>query len=353
MSSIFTTPPVGQYGTDINTPGVIVENLNAFIIFAKVGELGSISAAARALGLPKVKVSRAVSGLEANYNVKLIVRTTRSVTLTEVGQTLHARCLSVREEVQEAEAEVAAHRGQPAGTLRIGCPGDIAPGLTPHLHEFMEMYPEIDLRIRVGERLLPEPNRLDVVLHSGWLAHSRLTVRKIADVRTLLVASCKYIEAHGWPQSPNDLDGHAIIGNFYLDPAAVEPGRLPARVPPLELIRDNERHRLPTWRRFASTDHAQIYELVRRGSVIAPLAASAAIAGLLSGELVRVLPDYEIAEPPELYALYTDRAALVPKLRVFLEFVVNVAQKRFDELTVLLEPCEQIDKDLGAEPIGA
>ncbi|OYU93365.1 MAG: LysR family transcriptional regulator [Burkholderiales bacterium PBB5] len=324
-----------------------MEHLNAFIIFAKVGELGSISAAARALGLPKVRVSRAVSGLEAVYKVKLLDRTTRSVTLTEVGRTLHARCLHVREEVEEAEAEVAAHRGQPAGTLRIGCPGDIAPGLTPYLHEFMEKYPEIDLRIRVGERLLPEPNRLDVVLHSGWLTDSRLTVRKIVDVRTLLVASGKYIEAHGLPLAPDDLDGHAIIGNFYLDPAAVEPGRLPARVPPLELVRGNERHRLPTWRRFASTDHGQILELVRRGSVIAPLAASAAIAGLQSGELVRVLPDYEIAEPPALYALYTDRAALVPKLRVFLEFVVSVAQKRFDELTVLLAPFEHRDTDTG------
>jgi DNA-binding transcriptional LysR family regulator len=315
-----------------------LEHLDAFIIFAKVGELGSISAAARALGLPKVRVSRAVTGLESTYKVKLLDRTTRSVTLTEVGRLLHTRCLRMREEAEEADAEVAAHRGDPAGTLRIGCPGDIARSLTPYLYEFMHRYPDIDLRIRVGERLLPEPNSLDVVLHSGWLSDSRLTVRKIADVRTLLVASKGYVEARGLPKSPDELNGHDIIGNFYLDPAAVEPGRLPARVPKLEVVRGSERYPLPTWRRFASTDHGQILELVQRGSVIAPLAASAVIDGLRSGDLVRVLPDYEIADPPTLYALYTDRAAMVPKLRVFLEFVVRVAQRRTDELTMLLEP---------------
>jgi DNA-binding transcriptional LysR family regulator len=313
-----------------------VEHLDAFIIFAKVGELSSVSAAARALGLPKVRVSRAVSGLEASYEVKLIDRTTRSVTLTEVGRILHARCLRMREEAEEADAEVAAHRGKPAGTLRIGCSGDIARALTPYLCEFMTKYPEIDLRVRVGERLLPEPNSLDVVLHSGWLSDSRLTVRKIADVRTLLVASKEYVAARGLPRSPDELTGHDIIGNFYLDPAAVEPGRLPAHVPKLEVVRGKERHPLPTWRRFASTDHGQILEVVQRGLVIAPLAASAVIGGLRTGELVRVLPDYEIADPPALYALYTYRAAMVPKLRVFLEFVVDVAHRRGEELTALL-----------------
>ena len=96
-----------------------MEHLDAFVIFAKAGELGSISAAARALGLPKVRVSRAVSGLEAVCNVKRIDRTTQRVTLTEVGRPLHVRCLRMREEVEEADAEVATHRGDPAGTLRI------------------------------------------------------------------------------------------------------------------------------------------------------------------------------------------------------------------------------------------
>jgi LysR family transcriptional regulator, transcriptional activator for aaeXAB operon len=306
-----------------------VQHVNAFAIFAKVGDLGSISGAARALGMPKANVSRAVSRLEASYKVSLIDRTTRRVRLTEVGQTFHARCLRVLEEIEEAESELAVYRGHPAGTLRIGCPADLGRDLLGHvMHEFMERYPDINLRVRVGERLLPEPNALDVVLHAGWLSDSRLIVRKIAEIRTLLVASRGYVEARGLPTGINDLDGHAIIGNFYLDRAAAGPGRLPAHVPVLEVERKGERFALPIWERFASTDHMLMLELVRHGMAIAPIAAARIIEQLRSGEFVRVLPDFELHNPPTLYALYTDRSAMAPKLKAFLDFVGELAERQ-------------------------
>jgi DNA-binding transcriptional LysR family regulator len=194
--------------------------------------------------------------------------------------------------------------------LRIGCTSDIAKTLlTPNLNEFLDKYQEIDVRVRVGERLLPEPNILDVVLHCGWLSDSRLTARKIAEVKNILVASQEYIQANGMPTSPDDLENHAIIGNFYLDAAAIEPGPL------------------PTYRRFLSTDHSQILELVKNGRVIAPITGILALPGLLSGELVRILPDYEISESPQLYALYLDRLASIPKLKIFLYFIEQVVKR--------------------------
>lgn len=310
-----------------------MEQTDVFLVFAKVGELGSLSAAARALGLPKVRVSRAVSGLEARYDVKLIERSTRRVVLTEAGRLLHARCLRMREEQEEARAELATYRGDPSGTLRIGCSGDVARSLiTPNIHEFLDQYPEIDVRILVGERLIPEPNGLDVVLHAGWLSDSRLTMRKITEIMTLLVASKTYVELHGRPESPSDLAGHAIVGNFYLDPVVVEPGRLPAYVPPLEVVGDGKRHRLPIWKRFASTDRSQVQELVERGRAIAPISVVAGASGLLSGQLVHVMPRFEIYNQPTLYALYTERAAMVPKLKIFLDFVAELVRRRADTL---------------------
>jgi LysR family transcriptional regulator, transcriptional activator for aaeXAB operon len=304
-----------------------VQNFDAFVVFAKVGELQSISGAARALGLPKANVSRVVVRLEETYAVKLVERTTRNVTLTEVGRVVHAYCLRIREEMEEAQAAVAAHKGDPAGTLRIGCPADVARDLTPHLRDFLLAYPSIDLRVRVGERLLPEPNSLDIVLHSGWLSDSRLTARKLYDIKTLLVASKEYVKKHGFLESIEDLGGHAIIGNFYLDPVAVEPGRLPAYVPPLEVARATERHRLPIWNRFASTDHGQILELVKSGLAIAPIAAGRIKNELEAGDMVRVLPEYEIVNQPAFYALYTERAAMVPKIQVFLEFTAELIRR--------------------------
>ncbi|WP_330211944.1 LysR substrate-binding domain-containing protein [Pseudomonas sp. Z18(2022)] len=317
-----------------------MEKGDAFIIFAMVGELESVSGAARALGMPKATVSRAVSRLEELYHVKLIERSTRRSVLTEVGKILHLRCVRMREEMEDVDAEIAAHRGDPAGTLRIGCSSDIARSLlTPYLYEFLDMYPSIDVRIRVGERLLPEPNSLDVVIHSGWLSDSRLIARKIVEVRTILVASRAYVQIKGMPASPDDLSGHPIIGNFYLDSNVAEPGRLPAYVPKLELVRGEERYLLPTWRRFASTDHSQILELVRHGNVIAPIAAASAIHDLRSGELVHIFPEFEIYDPPTLYALYTDRVAMVPKLSAFLDFVDSIIQRQRLELQPLADEC--------------
>ncbi|MGY2284484.1 LysR substrate-binding domain-containing protein [Pseudomonas gingeri] len=310
-----------------------MEKGDAFIIFARVGDSGSISGAARALGMPKATVSRAVSRLEEIYKVKLIQRSSQRSVLTEVGKILHARCVLMREDMADVDAQIAAHRGDPAGTLRIGCSGDVARSLlTPYLHEFLELFPSIDLRVRVGERLLPEANVLDVVIHSGWLSSSRLIARKLANVSTLLVASREYIARNGMPVSPEDVASHLIIGNFYLEAGVVDPGRLPAYVPKLELARSKERYLLPTWKRFASTDHSQILELVTRGQVIAPIAEYRIMQAIRSGELVRVFPEFHIVDPPTLYALYTDRVAMAPKLRVFLDFIERIIQRQGEEL---------------------
>ncbi|RYF22751.1 MAG: LysR family transcriptional regulator [Oxalobacteraceae bacterium] len=306
-----------------------MQHVDTFAIFAKVGELGSISGAARALGMPKANVSRTVSRLEASYNVSLIDRTTRRVRLTEVGQAFHARCLRVLEEMEEAESELAAYRGHPAGTLRIGCPADLGRDLLARsTHEFLERYPDINLRVRVGERLLPEPNSLDVVLHAGWLSDSRLIVRKITEIMTLLVASKSYVAERGLPTDIKDLQGHSIIGNFYLDRAAAPAGSLPAHVPLLEVERDGERFALPIWERFASTDHMLMLELVRQGVAIAPIAGARIIDELRSGELVRILPDFELHNPATLYALYTDRTAIAPKVQAFLDFIAELVERQ-------------------------
>jgi len=316
-----------------------MEHVDAYAIFAKVGELRSISGAARALGLPKANVSRAVSRLEAIYQVALVDRTGRRIALTEVGRSLHARSLRVLEEIEQAEAEIAAHRGQPSGTLRVGCPAHVARDvLADNLFEFLERYPDINLRLRVGERLMPEPGRLDIVLHAGWLSDSRLIERKISEIPTILVASQGYAKTHGLPTSVEDLSRHAIVGNFYLDRAATEASGLPAHVPLLELSRGRERYTVPIWQRFASTDQMLMLGIVRRSAAIAPIAASTIVEELRSGELIHVLPSYSISDPPALYALYTERAAIVPKLEVFIDFVLELVLRQRDLINTLLPP---------------
>jgi len=316
-----------------------MDQSEAYAIFAKVSELASISAAARALGMPKASVSRAVSRLEAAYGVSLIDRTSNRVKLTEIGLTFRARCLRVLEEIDEAKAEIAAYRGHPCGTLRVGCSSDLRRDLlASYLPDFLERYPEIDLRVTVAERLIPEPNGLDLVVHAGWLSDSRLVARKITAIHTLLVASRQYVEKRGLPTSVEDLEGHSFVGNFYLDRAASEPGQLPANVPVLEVTRDGQRHVLPIWPRFASTDHSLMLDFVRRGIAIAPIAAVRIAEELQAGELVRVLPGYRIYNPPTLYAVYTERAALAPKVTAFIDFLAERAADQADTIQGLSRP---------------
>lgn len=305
-----------------------MDHADVFAIFAKVGELESISGAARALGLPKANVSRAVSRLESNYGVQLLDRTKRRLRLTEVGHMLHRHCVRILDELHEADAEIAAHRGLPAGLLRVGCSADVARSLIGDgVPEFLERYPDIDLRLRIGDRLLPEPNSIDVVLHAGWLANSRLIVRKLADVPTVLVASRHYADRHGVPQDVDDLSNHRVLGNFYLDPVASDAGRLPARVPVLELVRRREKVTVPIWSRFASNNQSMMLSLVHAGIAIAPIAAGLIMAELRSGELIRVMPDWEIHDPPAIYALFTERSAIAPKLKVFLDFACRLIER--------------------------
>ena len=108
--------------------------LEEMAVFAKVGELGSISGAARILGLPKSSVSRAVSKLETAFGARLVERTTRRVTLTEIGLGLHGHCQKLVMEAQNAEAEIAAYQGHPSGRLRVAVPYSISQViLKPHI----------------------------------------------------------------------------------------------------------------------------------------------------------------------------------------------------------------------------
>jgi len=295
----------------------MVRNLEEMAIFAKVGDLGSISGAARALGLPKSSVSRAVARLEIAFAARLVERSTRRVSLTEIGRALHAHCRAMAAEAENAAAEIAAYQGHPSGLLRVASPTTVGRNiLGPHLADFLSLYPDVDLQLQLTDRQLdPVAEEFDVVVHIGWLRDSPLIARKITDIAAVLVASRAYVEARGLPQSIEALEQHAVIGFPILG------------APPLELVAGRERVKVPTWSRFACNDPIINLDLVKRGVAIAPLSAYFAGEGLARGELVHVLPRYQLHDPPAIYALYAGRTALSPKIAVFLDFLAALARR--------------------------
>jgi DNA-binding transcriptional LysR family regulator len=294
-----------------------LRNLQEMAVFARVGQLGSISGAARALGMPKSSVSRAVSRLEQAYGARLIERTTRQVSLTEIGRALHAHCLRMVAEAEEADAEIAAYQGNPSGRLRVAMPTAVGyQMLGSALPDFLARYPEVDLHLQLTDRRLnPVEDGFDVVVRVGRLEDSSAIARKIVDVNAVLVASRFYVERNGLPEAPEELERHAVIGFPFLDSAG------------LELVRGRERVQVPTWKRFACNDPLLNLELVKQGIAIAP--GSRFVIGelLAAGELVRVLPGYELFDPPAVHALYASRTAVSPKVSVFLDFLTELAAR--------------------------
>jgi DNA-binding transcriptional LysR family regulator len=292
-----------------------MRHLEEMAVFAKVGELGSISGAARALGLPKSSVSRAVAKLESAFGARLVERTTRRVSMTEIGRSLHAHCQKMVLEAENAEAEIAAYQGHPSGRLRVSAPQSISQViLKAHIPEFLDRYPDVDLHLQLTDRTLnPISDGYDVVIRVGWLEESNLIARKITDVNAILVASQAYAGDRGLPVTVEDLTGHRIVG-------------LPINeAPALELTNGKDRVKIAIWPRFACNDPLVNLELAERGIAIAPVSAVIAAERIKAGTLIHVLPKYRLHNQPAVYALYAGRTAVSPKISVFLDFLGELA----------------------------
>ena len=293
-----------------------LRHLEEMAIFAKVGELGSVSAAGRALKLPKSTVSRAVSKLESVFAARLVERTTRGLNLTELGRALHAHCRNLVNEAQNAEAEIAAYQGHPRGRLRVAAPYALGHMVLKNsLPGFLDEYPDIDLQLQLTDRSLnPVTDDFDVVIRVGWLEDSSVTARKITDIDAVLLASPAYVKAHGLPQSGQDLQAHAIVGFPTTEPR------------PLTLANGQDRIKVPIWPRFACNDPMMSLEFVQRGIAIAPISSFVAAALVQAGSLIRVLPAYTLLDQPAVHALYGGRTAVSPKIAVFLDHLTEVAR---------------------------
>ncbi|TAN71566.1 MAG: LysR family transcriptional regulator [Magnetospirillum sp.] len=181
--------------------------------FVRVAETGSFSEAARRLGLSKSMLSRQVSGLEAELGVRLLHRTTRSLSPTEAGRAYLERCQRILADLDEANLLVSQLQAMPRGRLRVSAPLSFGVGhLAAALPGFLERYPEIELEMNMTDRhvdLVEEG--WDVAVRIGRLADSSLIVRRLAPVRRLAAAAPSYLERRGTPMVPPDLEHHDCL----------------------------------------------------------------------------------------------------------------------------------------------
>lgn len=181
--------------------------------FTRVVQAGGFTRAADALGLQKSRVSRAVAALEARLGAKLLERTTRAVSVTEVGRAVHERALAILAAVEDTERAVQDARGVPRGTLRLTCGvefGMIA--VNDWIAEYLSRWPEMRVEAEQTARLVDLVHEgFDLAVRIGALEESRLAARRLGEIHYGLYASDRYLRQHGTPRTPAALERHAQL----------------------------------------------------------------------------------------------------------------------------------------------
>ena len=225
--------------------------------FATVVKTGSFTAAADRLGMSKALASKYLNQLEQRLGVRLLNRTTRHLSLTEVGQVYYTRCQSLLEAVDELEAAIQDRHESPKGRLSITAPQTFGECyLAQAMARFLEQYPQVSVELNLTDRfvnLLEEG--FDLGIRIGELADSSLVARRLASVRIITCAAPRYLERHGVPVHPLELDAHACVIDTNID--------TPARW--LYMI-DGERRQIEVGDRFAPTARGRCASWSSQGS---------------------------------------------------------------------------------------
>jgi DNA-binding transcriptional LysR family regulator len=284
-------------------------DLNELVVFARVVQVGSFTAAAAELGMPKSTVSRKVSALEERLGARLLQRTTRKLSLTDEGRAYYDHASRIAVEIEDAERAVSSLRSAPRGLLRVTA-GVNAGWLGPIVSDYLLRHPDVQLELYETERtvdLIEE--RFDVGVRAGTLGDSSLIARRLADVRWFLVASRRYLARRGRPRTPADLAGH--------DLAVFGAG---ARVT-LRLERDGQATELSLAPRLVVRDVELLHATVRAGLGIGLLPAYRCVAELRGRRFERVLAAWE-APPTPIHAVYPSARHVSPKVKSFVDHLV-------------------------------
>ena len=280
-------------------------------VFAKVVESASFAAAARHFNTSPTMVSKHVRRLEERLGVRLLNRTTRRVSATEVGQNYYERCLRILSEVEDAERAASDLQAAPRGLLRVT--SSVAFGahqLAPAIADYLVAYPDVSVDLILEHDYLDlVEERIDLAIRHGQLSDSSLITKKLNAVDSVLCASPGYLAANGTPQRPRDLVKHNCLIYTYAASAAwtfTDPNGK------AEVIRISG-HLLAN-----SGDALLAFALKDMGIVLAPdyLVADA----LSAGRLTRLLSKYKTPATP-VYAVYPHSNFLSAKTRTFIDFL--------------------------------
>lgn len=292
----------------------MIDRLETMRLFVRVLERGSFTKAATDLNIPRSTASEAIQRLERDLGSRLLDRTTRHVVSTPDGQAYYRRCVAILADLEEAEGALRGH--EPSGLLRIDAPGTLTRVfLLPHLPQFLNRYPRIMLQLGQTERLVDLVREgVDCVIRAGDPDDSGMIMRALASIPEITCASPDYLERRGMPISIQDLADHEMVGFLSSRTGTT----LPLEFQVGEKI--EERALAAT---VTANDADTVHHLARQGLGLTQAPRYRFLDDLAAGRLIEVLP--QTPPPPiPLAAFYPQNRQLSPRVRVFLDWVVNV-----------------------------
>lgn len=290
---------------------IIMGVLLSMSVFRRVVETGNFSEVARELELSQPTVSKHVASLEKRLNVKLLNRSTRSLSLTDVGKQYYERCVYILDELRETESTLSNQQTQPAGTLRINTPitfGEL--NIVPHMWQFLSDYPDLKVDLIMDDHYVDlVKDGVDMAIRVGPMSDSSLVSTKIGDSPRVTVASPEYLAENGEPVTVADLKKHNCIVYMLLTTLNEWHFNGPS---------GNESVRVSG--RFSSNNPRAIQQAILSGQGIAVTPMWLMEKSIKEGKVIPILEEY-LPTPLEIHAVYPDRRFVPAKVSYFIDYI--------------------------------
>jgi len=296
-----------------------LENLTGVLAFVRAAEVRSFTGAARVLGITPSGVSKAISRLEAHFGVRLLQRTSRSVTLTTEGAAFYDRCRQIVADLQTAEQSLSAAREAPRGRLRVTMPVALGRGhIARLLPGFLHRHPEVTIEANATDRIVDLAEEgFDVALRLGRPPDSRLVARRLIGGTQVTCASPAYLAARGEPATPEALAEHDCT-RFVVPSSGV--------VREWVFRRDGVTFEVPVTGRLTFNQSECLVEAACAGAGIIQISSYVTGQAIAQGRLLPILTGFAV-ESPELWALYPQNRHATPRVRAFVDYLVETARE--------------------------
>ena len=298
-----------------------MDRIDAMQAFVAVADLQGFAPAARKLGLSPSGVTRLIAALEDRLGARLLQRTTRSVTLTDVGARYLERVRRILSDVEEAEGAAEGERSRPSGRLVVSAPvGFGRLHVSPVMSAYLKRYPEVAAELRLSDQIINlVEDGVDLGVRIGHLADSTLVARRVGEMRRIVVASSRYLKQRGMPAAPEAIASHDTI-QFGAATAS----------PDWRFVDDGREIRITCTPRFLTNSADAAIQYAEQGGGLTRVLAYQAAEAIKAGRLKAVLVEFE-PPPLPIHIVYPTSRLLSAKVRAFVDIVTEISNWHFGQ----------------------